>query len=446
MKFIIANIILSLMLVFLNMTLPAQTGAGNGSKYGKGEDSVRCLVNLALSRDRVKAENYTDAVIYWRIPFNECPRSSQNLYIDGAKIYGYFIGIEKDPSVREALIDTLMIIYDRRMKYFDQQANILGRKAIDLLKYRGNNILAVEEAYNYLVKSMDLAKNKTPMPVVDAFISSTVSLFTAGRLPDMKVIENYSNASDIIDFTLAENPADSIAKIVREKIRRNFIASGAPTCQSLIKYFRPHFQSEKSNATYLRKVVSYLAEINCYEDPLYIQASEALYRQEPSALAAFSLARLAVIRENYSKAAAYYKEAIEKEQDPANKAEYYYQLGWLTFEKLNDLQDARKYELEALKLRRGWGEPYIIIGDIYTRATDCFTDEFKKNAVYWAAVDKYIQAKSVDPSVSDKADERIQAYSAYFPDAETLFFNGLKVGDQYKIGCWINEKTTVKSR
>jgi tetratricopeptide (TPR) repeat protein len=338
------------------------------------------------------------------------------------------------------------MIYDRRMKYFNQKDNILGRKGFDLLKYRATNISSVEEAYKYLEESIILMKNKSSMTVVDAFMASTIALYNSGRLSDMNVIENYLTSSDIIDFTLAENPADSVAKKVREKIHKNFNASGAPSCQSLIKYFKPRYQSEKGNVTFLRRLVSYMSDAGCYSDPMYIQASEALYKQEPSALAAFSLARLAVINENYSKAAVYYKEAIEKEQDRSNKAEYLYQLGWVTFEKLNDAPTARKYALQAINLRRGWGEPYLLIGDMYARAVDCFTDEFKKNTLYWAAVDKYNQAKSEDPSVSEKADERIQIYSAYFPDAETLFFNGLKVGDQYKIGCWINEKTTVKAR
>jgi tetratricopeptide (TPR) repeat protein len=424
----------------------AQKGVTDGSKYGHGQDSVTCLVNLTLSRDRIKSGNYPEALNYWRIAFNECPLSSQNLYIDGAKMYGYFIGIEKDPSRKEALIDTLMMIYDRRMKYFDQKGNILGRKAVDLLKYRSDNIAAVEEAYKYLDESTGLLKNKSSMSVIDAFMASTIALFTSGRLSDMKVIENYSKASDIIDFTLAENPADTIAKKVRDKIHRNFISSGAPSCRTLINYFKPHFQPEKASLAYLRKVVSWLADVNCYEDPLYIQASEALYRQEPSALAAFSLARLSVIKENWAKAVIYYKEAIEKEQNPSNRAEYYYQLAWVTSEKLNDPQTARKYALQAINLRHGWGEPYLLIGDIYAKAVDCFSDEFEKNAVYWAAVDKYNQAKSEDPSVSEKADERIHIYSGYFPDAETLFFNNLKNGDQYKIDCWINEKTTVRAR
>jgi tetratricopeptide (TPR) repeat protein len=438
--------ILFFVLFFTNRNLEAQTGVKDGSKYGHGQDSIRCLVNLTLSRDRVKTGNFIEALNYWRIAFNECPRSSQNLYVDGAKIYNYLIGIEKDPARKEALIDTLMIIYDRRMNYFDQKANILGRKGFDLLKYRATNISSVEEAYKYLEESINLMKNKSSMTVVDAFMASTIALYNSGRLSDINVIENYSMSSDIINFTLAENPADSTAKKVREKIHKNFISSGAPSCQSLAMYFKPNYQSEKNNVSFLRKLVSYMSDAGCYSDPIYIQASEALYRQEPSALAAFSLARLAVINENYSKAVAYYKEAIEKEQSPSNKAEYYYQLSWVTFEKLNDAPTARKYALQAINFRRGWGEPYMLIGDMYARAVDCFGDEFKKNTVYWAAVDKYNQAKSEDPSISEKADERIQIYSAYFPDAEALFFNGLKVGDQYKIGCWINEKTTVKAR
>jgi hypothetical protein len=134
MKFSGFYFILVFVVLFINISVTAQTGNKDGSKYGHGKDSIRCLVNLTLSRDRVKTGDYAEAVNYWRITFNECPQSSQNLYIDGAKIYGYLIGIEKDPGRKEALIDTLMMIYDRRMKYFDQKGNILGSKAVTYYK------------------------------------------------------------------------------------------------------------------------------------------------------------------------------------------------------------------------------------------------------------------------------------------------------------------------
>ena len=189
-----------------------------------------------------------------------------------------------------------------------------------------------------------------------------------------------------------------------------------------------------------------MATLNCDEDPLYFQASEALYRLEPSAMAAFNLATLYVTREDYKKAVVYYKEAIQKETDSVKKADYYYKLSLITYAKLDDPQSACKYAQESINLRPGWGEPYILIGDAYVAGKNCFTDEFEKTTIYWAAIDKYIQAKSIDPSVSEKATERIQTYSMYFPDVETLFFYSLKDGDPYTVGCWINEKTTVRAR
>jgi tetratricopeptide (TPR) repeat protein len=446
MKRSLLNMISVFVLLLMNGNIFAQKGVEDGSKYGHGEDSVRCLVNLTLCRDRVKTDNYADALQYWRIAFHECPQSSQYLYIDGVKMYSDLIEAEGDPVRRDAFIDTLMMIYDQRMKYFDQKGNILGRKAVDLLRYRKNDISAVEEGYNCLEESVNLLKDKSSIPVIVAFMATTYTLFADGKLSDMKVIENYSIASDIIDNTLAENPSDEDAKKVRENIDQNFISSGAPTCQSLINYFTPQYEARKTNVSFLKKVVSFMSALDCDEDPLYIRASEALYQQDPSALAAFNLAKLFVTRENYNKAVTYYKEAIEKEQDPVNKSEYYYQLGWITYAKLENLQTAREYALQAIKLRPGWGEPYLLIGDAYVASKDCFTDDFEKKTIYWAAVDKFIQAKSVDHSVTEKADERIQIYSSYFPDVETIFFYSLKEGDPYTVGCWINEKTTVRPR
>ena len=431
---------------FMSITIHAQKGIEDGSKYGHGEDSVRCLKNLALCRDRVKINDYTEALAYWRVVFRECPQSSQYIYIDGAKMYNDLIIAEKDLARKEALIDTLMLIYDQRMLYFDQKANILGRKAVDLLRYRKEDIGSVKEAYGYLEESINLLKDKSSIQVISAYMNCTYALFAAGQITDMEVIDNYSLASDIIDYITAENPADEDARKLKENVDMNFITSGAPTCQSLINYFKPGYEEKKTDISYLKKVVTFMATLKCDKDPLYIQASEALYRQEPSAMAAFNLARLFVTMENYNKAEVYYKEAIEKETDPVKKADSYYQLGWITYAKLNNPQAACQFAQQAINYRSGWGEPYILMGDAYLAGKDCFTDDFEKSAIYWAAVDKFIQAKSIDPSVSEKATERIQTYSMYFPDVETIFFYSLKVGDPYKIGCWINENTTVRSR
>jgi tetratricopeptide (TPR) repeat protein len=435
-----------IVLILVAVTVWSQKGAEDGSKYGHGEDSLTCLRNLSLYREYVKYGDYKDGIVYWRMAFNDCPASSQNMYIDGIKMYNQFIVDEKDPVKQDALIDTLMLVYDQRIQFFGQKGSNLGRKAIDLLRYKNNDIIRVEEGYKYLEESVNMLKNKSPMPVIATFMTATYTLFQEQRLLADQVISNYSVASEIIDFSLVNDPDDSDALKVKDYVDKNFIASGAATCQSLIHFFKPQFETNKGNIPYLKRVVTFMVTLDCEQDPLYAQAAEALYELEPSAQSAFSLAKLFVTKDQFTKAAVYYQEAIEKETDPDKKADYYYQLGVITNSQLDDPQTAKKYALEALNYRPNWGEPYILIGDTYVACKNCFDDEFEKTTVYWAAVDKFIKAKNIDSTVTEKANERIQTYSLYFPDVETTFFYSLKEGDPYTVGCWINEKTTVRSR
>jgi len=73
------------------------------------------------------------------------------------------------------------------------------------------------------------------------------------------------------------------------------------------------------------------------------------------------------------------------------------------------------------------------------------SDEIASRAGYWAAVDKFIKARNVDPSVTDDANKGIATYSSYFPTRERLFFNDIKEGSSYNVGCWIGETTTVRA-
>jgi phage tail protein X len=66
-------------------------------------------------------------------------------------------------------------------------------------------------------------------------------------------------------------------------------------------------------------------------------------------------------------------------------------------------------------------------------------------SVFWAAVDKYIRAKSVDSSVESDANSKIAQYSKFYPAASDLFFRDMQEGSSYTVGCWINENTTVRA-
>ena len=92
------------------------------------------------------------------------------------------------------------------------------------------------------------------------------------------------------------------------------------------------------------------------------------------------------------------------------------------------------------------GEAYIIIGDAYAKGRkDCGDNECTSRAAYWAAVDKYSRAKSVDPSVAEQAQSRINTYTAQFPKKEDCFFHGINDGTSFTFDCWIGETSTVRT-
>ena len=55
-------------------------------------------------------------------------------------------------------------------------------------------------------------------------------------------------------------------------------------------------------------------------------------------------------------------------------------------------------------------------------AKDCGDNDLTKKVAYWAAVDKYEQAKRIDAELTDVANKRITTYKAYFPGTEVMFF------------------------
>ena len=113
-------------------------------------------------------------------------------------------------------------------------------------------------------------------------------------------------------------------------------------------------------------------------------------------------------------------------------------------QKIGDLPSAKKQIVNASRLNESSGEIYLVWASIYAQAAGtCGNNVFEKNAVYWAAVNKLIKAKQVDPEISSRANKAIMNYRNGFPDKSISFQFGYKEGDSYRIPCWINETVRV---
>ncbi len=239
----------------------------------------------------------------------------------------------------------------------------------------------------------------------------------------------------------------SRAETCLKNIEAIFANSGAADCETLVEIFTPKFEQTPEDTELLKKITNLLADQDCEENELFARSSENLYKIEPSSMAAYNLAKLFYKKEDYDKSIAYYEEAINGDADAEHKAKYHYELGLILFSKYDDLTNARSNARKAIESKPGWGDPYILIGNLYASSSDnCGENDFEKITVFWAAVDKFRQAKSADAEVSAEANELITKYSAYFPNVEDAFFYGFENGQSYTVGCWINEKTTVRTR
>lgn len=193
---------------------------------------------------------------------------------------------------------------------------------------------------------------------------------------------------------------------------------------------------------WLSRAVTMLGRKKCYKTDAYLIVAEAYYKIKPTAKSARAIARLAYQKDkNMKKALKYFNEAAKMEEDPNKKAEDLLLIATVNLSN-GKKQKAKSAAIQAAKLRRNWGAPYMLIGDAYaTAANECGKSEFEKKAVYWAAVEKYEYAARIDRSVAKKALKKANSYRKLAPDKTMIFQQG-KGRKSMEIKCWVNE--TVK--
>lgn len=428
-------------------------------KYGK--DSVKCVANLSLYREfykQWKQSGYKNSAIndaskWWSWVFLHCPIASENIYVDGVKMVEYRVKKEKDPELKSKLIDTLMLVYDQRIKYFPlhyrtkqpQVGNILGRKGVDLYEHRPEAYVQVNEI---LKESIDLDKADASGPVYVYYFRTLTKMAKKGDVDTLAVVEAYDQISDYIDINIRKYAEKDNEKKVEEyvNIQGNIENTFEPfaQCADLVRIYKQKYDLEPNNINLLKKIVKLLDKKSCIEDPLYFDATVSLYELDPSPESAYLIGKMMLNQKRYTEAIPYMEDATKMEN--IEKVDDALIFLAQTYRAIDNFPMARLHALEAAKINPEWGRPYAFIGDLYViSANKCGDNDLTKKVAYWAAVDKYKKAKAVEPELADEMNELIRRYSPYFPPAEVLFFYNLQEGETYDIGCWINEKTIIRA-
>lgn len=427
-------------------------------KYGIDSASrMECVKNMSLYYEFYKQKNYVDAVVSWRKVYNNCPKASLNTYKRGVKIYKSLYKTAKDPAIKSALIDTLMIIYDQRIVNYGKEGIVLGYKGVDLYTYRKKE--AALEVSEMLKKACELGKGKTKSAVISMYMQSTVDAFKKEELENAEVIDAFSlsmvtlDAAVVYNNKLIEKGGKYVESAKKELVNIEtaksnvdalFAESGAANCDALADIFAPKYEEKAEDIEWLKKVTNLLNKYDCTDKEIFAKAAEQQNKLEPSAEAAHNLARLFLKKEDYDKAAAYYEEATNLQEDAVTKALYYYEWSTLAMAQEN-YPKVRTLSRKAIELNPSDGRPYLMIGRAYASVKGLGAEPVEHRAVYWIAVDKFYQAKQADSSIAEQANEYISTYNKHYPNLEEFFMATNKTeGDSYTVAGWVNETTKVR--
>ena len=117
--------------------------------------------NLSMYNEFYKQEDYKSAMGPWGKVYRKYPKSTLNIYIHGANMYEDMISKATDWDQKNAYIDSLMAVYDKRIKYFDQKGFVRGRQGTDFFEYKlGNENLTDDQLKSIYKKVMPILKKR----------------------------------------------------------------------------------------------------------------------------------------------------------------------------------------------------------------------------------------------------------------------------------------------
>jgi tetratricopeptide (TPR) repeat protein len=422
-----------------------------------------CVINVSLFHESVKNKMYADAYGPWWETYTTCPNANKSIYTDGAKIVEALFQATADPAEKERLAKLAIELQDKRIRFFGNdpkypKAYILGEKGLAYIDFFGDAKLA--EARACLRESAEAMGAKSKVMVLVKLVDVSYALYKQD--PNNKA-EQFIADYELASNALAEQAGDNsnknaeIAGKQKDYVDNIFAISGAADCSKLDEIYAAAVQDNLTNLDMLQKIAKLYKRVRCTESDVYFAACEAAHKLQPTDESAAGCASMAAKKGDYEQAVAYYDQAIKLamvEDEMEDVADYQYNAAFYCYNNLKKYQEARKYALASIAtlsgmgMNKGQGRCYIIIGMCYA-ATQLYPQDAKgrilNKTVYWVAVDKFVKAKQVDPTVEAQATEFINSYSKYYPTKEERFdLPNEFSGSTYYVGGWIGENTNIR--
>lgn len=412
-----------------------------------------------IYRDLLRADKLDEALPHWEKAFSLAPMADGKRftqYEDGLRLYDHYFKKTMDTEGKKEWVKKIMDLYDQMGSCGQDTLDINGRKAFDYY-YNYREYTTDEEIYRLFKASVDKYDLSTPYYVLNPFTAILMEQYAAGKVPLAEAQHYTAKIKAILAKGLADcqNPAACETWRIIEGYAPVRLADfegveGFYDCNYYLDKYYKNFEADPANCDVIKEVLAKLRFGGCGTDLKQVVE----LRQAIATNCQTAQVEAGPLRKGYDAledgkprdAINYFLEYTQSSTDAEKKARFLYVIAQIYYGSLRNFPQARKYALEAAENKPNWGDPYILIGKLYASSGPlCGPGRgFDSQRVVWAAVDKFEQAKRIDPSVTAEANRLISDYTKYMPAKGDLHMMGLVEGSAYTVPCWINERTRIR--
>ena len=465
-----ALLIVSLVCIIGVYTLHAQCETWNDSPRKEEAENAHSNYRSAL-----KMGDFTLAFSEWKTAYDIAPAADGGRdfhYTDGIKIFKEQLKDPANGDKKAELTNNILQLYDQAATCYENQTiklkncqgdcythkagQLLGRKGFDMF-YEFNS--PYETNFEAFSMSLEKTGNDVEYIIFEPMANIIVYQFQNQKMDAETVRSYHEKLVDAADYNI-EKAGQYKAYFESSKARMlaKFaeIESEVFDCEYFKSKLEPMYNEKPDDPDVVKYVYNKLVQEGCDKSDALLtklQGTYEEYAKEENAKmqAEFEANNPGVVANRLYKegdfegAITKYQEALESEENQDKRAQYYFNIASIQFRKLGQLREARTNSIKAAELRTAWGQPFILMGDIYAKASkSCGGDAWGQRVVILAALDKFSYAKSIDNSVSDEANRKIGIYNAHKPNKDEAFMRGHKPGESLSTGCWIGEKTKLR--
>ncbi len=404
---------------------------------------------LSLFNEEYRNEQYEYALPYGRWLVEEHPREMEehpgnyrgdrnfSRMID---IYEHMAEQQSDPSLREAYIDSCLQMYDRVFALFGEDDINLYRWHFNRGRFLQEHSDYISNAYQRALDDYETMFNINPRRAVTSGDGFYIRL----------LVDNYAQLGDrdaaFSIINQAEPYADEATLEFFAEIRDEMITDP----QERFELLSENLQENPECVETMHELYEICQAIGDSETA--IEMATRMYEEAPVVENILRLADIAEEDGDYNVANRYLNE-VHENQEGADRAETSLRIAE-NYLSLRELQNARSYALRAAREDQSWGQPYIVIAQIYGRAiSQCVEGQMSRDdkSVYWLVLDYLDRAVQRDSGVERIVNRLYRTYEPVAPSAEDKFYRNWETGDTIYVNgsldecyAWIDEETTVR--